>query len=342
MDGRIGVLLLNLGGPDSPEAIRPFLSNLFADREIIRLPGGAWGQRLLGRLIVRARLRSARRNYAAIGGHSPLLALTLRQAAALERVFRDEFGLDATVAPAMRYWHPFAGEALGDMAARGIRRIVAMTLYPHYSIATTGSSAHELRRVIERDFRGQFDLTIIDRWPALPGYLDALVGRVRAALGAVPDERREGVALLFSAHGLPLNFIARGDPYVDDIKATLHGVLERLDGQRPWRLAYQSRVGPVRWLRPTTKEALRELARAGCRDVLVVPISFVTDHVETLYEIDQELAHLARELGFVTFRRTAALNDDPGFIRALAGLIVERLGAPSGQSRPRPHDQASP
>jgi len=338
MDEPIGVLLLGLGGPDSLDAVRPFLMNLFSDRDIVRLPGGRLGQWLIARMIVRPRLAAVRRNYVSIGGRSPLLDLTLRQAAALERALSARAGRSVMVAPAMRYWHPFTGEALADMAAAGVRRIVALTLYPHYSLATTGSSVRELLRVIAREFPGRFELTIIDRWPTLSGYLDALAARIEQTLGAVPEDRRADVVLLFSAHGLPVDFIRRGDPYADEIDATIRGLMERVNAPTagraplPWRLAYQSRVGPAKWLGPSTADTLRDLAAAGHRDVIVVPVSFITDHVETLHEIDQELAQLARALGFVTFRRTEALNDEPAFIDALASLVCEHLGSAEAAS----------
>jgi len=323
--GRLGVLLLNLGGPDSREAIKPFLTNLFNDREIIRLPGGRLGQKLVAWIIVRARLREVERNYDSIAGRSPILERTTRQARALERTLREDQGVEALVRPAMRYWHPFAEEALAEMTEQGIRRIVALSLYPQYSMATTGSSVNELRRVLQRDSPGYFDVSIIDRWPTLPGYLDALARRVEQTLADIPEPRRDRTALLFSAHGLPADFIERGDPYLDDVGATVEGVLKRLSVQRLVRLGYQSRVGPVKWLEPRTEQVLRELADAGCRDVVVIPISFVADHIETLYEIDQQLAGTARELGYVTFRRTRALDDDPTFIGALARLLRMHL-----------------
>ncbi len=325
---RVGVLLLNLGGPDSLDAVKPFLLNLFNDREIIRLPGGRIGQALLSRLIVRSRLKDVLKNYAYIGGRSPILELTNRQAGEMERQLA-RLGVDAVVRPAMRYWRPFTEEALAEMSGLGVHRLVALTLYPHYSMASTGSSVNELNRVVERDHRGEFEVTKITQWPELPGYLDALALRVRDALERVPDDRRDRTVLLFSAHGLPVDFIERGDPYVEHVTATMNGVLERLDERRSL-LAYQSRVGPVKWLEPTTPDTLRALASEGVRDVVIVPISFVTDHIETLEEIGRQFAELARELGYVTFVRTEALNDDPAFIGALANLVRERL--PTGAS----------
>ncbi len=327
MAERIGVMLLNMGGPDSPDAIAPFLRNLFADRDIIRLPGGRVGQALISRLIVSTRLSSVRKKYGLIGGKSPLLELTLRQASALEASL-SHAGLEATVSPAMRYWHPFVAETLADFADRGIRRLVALSLYPHYSTASTGSVVAELMRQLAGPFAGAFDLTLIDRWPTLSGYLDALAATIDRTVASVPADRRERVTMLFSAHGLPEYFIEQGDPYVDEIGSTIQGVLDRTRADLPWRLSYQSRVGPQKWLRPTTPDTLEQLAAEGCTDVVVVPISFVTDHIETLVEIDREFAELAEELGFQTFERTPPLNDDADLIGALAGLVVEAVQPP--------------
>ena len=205
---RVGVLLLNLGGPDSLDAVKPFLLNLFNDREIIRLPGGRIGQALLSRVIVRSRLKGVLENYAYIGGRSPILELTNRQAGEMERQL-STLGVDAVVRPAMRYWRPFTEEALAEMSGLGVRRLVALTLYPHYSMASTGSSVNELNRVVERDYPGEFEVTTISQWPELPGYIDALALRVRDALERVPADRRDRTVLLRRLH-LPYQ---RGPPH---------------------------------------------------------------------------------------------------------------------------------
>jgi protoporphyrin/coproporphyrin ferrochelatase len=322
----VGVLLLNLGGPDSLDAVKPFLRNLFRDREIIKLPGGPIGQAILSRIIVRARLKKVKENYASIGGKSPILELTNLQASALESDLHDA-GIYAMVRPAMRYWHPYTNETLQEMRDAGIRRIVALTMYPHYSMATTGSSVAELNRVIEKSFPGAFDVSYIEEWPILHPFLAALAHRVEAALSELPIVRRGAAVVVFSAHGLPIDFIERGDPYVDHIKQTIQGVIHRVTNPPQHVLAYQSRVGPVKWLEPTTPNTMRELAGEGVRDVVIVPISFVTDHIETLEEIDRQFGHLAQELGIATFRRTEALNDDPLFISGLSDMVREHMQA---------------
>jgi len=322
---KTGVLLFNLGGPDTLADVEPFLVNLFSDRDIIELPLGPLAQPLIARLIAKVRGPSVRRNYASIGGGSPQLRLTRDQARALEaRLNRDADRF--RVAIAMRYWRPTTEEALRSLAADGIERLVTLTLFPHFSRATTGSSERELTRVLScPEWSGRFEVQGIDRYPEEPLYLDALADTVRQALSGFPAEAREGVALLFSAHGLPQRFIDAGDPYVRETEATVAGILARLAVKNRHALAYQSRTGPVKWIGPGTPETIAELARAGVREVLVVPVSFVCDHIETLYEVDQLFAEDAKRAGIRDYRRSPALNTHPLFIEALAGLVERQM-----------------
>jgi len=329
VSGPTGLVLLNLGGPADLDGIRPFLDALFADREIIRLPGGALGQKLIARMIVRARLPKVRANYAAIGGGSPILRYTQGQGAgAAERLAARRPDL-APFKPyvAFRYAPPTADDALRAMRADGIRRAVVLTLYPQYSEATTGSSLRDLQRALDRTgLRGAFDLTVVDRWADNPCYLDVLAAHVEEGLQAWPDGRRAGVVVLMSAHSLPMSFVKDGDPYPGEIERTYAGVVARLRAPRPrCRLAYQSQTGPVAWLGPQTEDVVRELGREGQRDVLVAPIAFVSDHIETMSEIDIEFAAVAREAGVSEFRRMASLNLDPRFLDALADVVAEAL-----------------
>jgi protoporphyrin/coproporphyrin ferrochelatase len=322
---RIGVLLFNLGGPPDLASVEPFLRRLFSDREIIELPLGALFQPLFAWLIAKLRGPSVRRNYALIGGGSPQLHWTREQARALEaRLNRN--GERFRVQLAMRYWHPTTSAALAAMDAQGIHRLVTLTLYPQYSRATTGSSQRELDRVLSRrSFRDRFEVSGIDRYPEEPLYLDALAGTVRRTLEGFPPERREEVVLLFSAHGLPQRFIDRGDPYVAETELTRRGVLERLGLPNRHELGYQSRTGPVRWIGPGTEEVLRGLAREGVREVLVIPVSFVSEHIETLYEVDMLFAEEARRAGILDYRRCETVGCHPTFIEALAGLVERHL-----------------
>jgi ferrochelatase len=319
----VGVLLFNLGGPPDLPSVEPFLVNLFSDRDIIELPLGSALQPLLARLIAKARGPSVRRNYALIGGGSPQLRFTRAQAEALEARLGRGSGRFRTFI-AMRYWHPSTEEALAAMAGEGIRRVVTLTLYPHYSRATTGSSERELQRWLSRPaWEGRFRVSGIASYATDPTYLDALADTVRRALAGFPAERREGVVLLFSAHGLPQKLVAAGDPYVRETEATREGILARLALPNRHLLGYQSRTGPVRWIGPGTDHILDRLGGEGVREVLVVPLSFVSDHIETLYEIDILFAGRARRAGITDYRRSEPLGTHPLFIEAL-GRLVER------------------
>ena len=308
------VLLLQMGGPDSLDAVRPFLLNLFTDREIIRI-GPAWLQPFISRMIVRRRTPVVMAKYREIGGKSPIRELTEGQAAALQQ----ELGIPCAVG--MRYWHPFTGDALRQLQQRGVARIVALSLYPHYSRATTGSSFNDLDRRLA-ELGGAFELIRISHFYDHPRYIEALVEQIRQGLAGFPDPGQ--VELLFSAHSLPQAFIDQGDPYLDQIRSTVRLVMARL-GDIRYHLAFQSRAGPVKWLEPATDEKLRELAASGCNQLLVVPLSFVSDHIETLHEIDIEYAAEARALGIATFRRVPSLNSSPTFIRCLAELVEAAL-----------------
>lgn len=327
------IVLFNLGGPSDLAAVEPFLVNLFSDREIIQLPGGAALQPTVARLIAKLRGPSVRENYQRIGGGSPQLRITRDQAAALEyRLNAGSGGHDPyRVFIAMRYSQPTSADALEAIADAGIRRIVTLTLFPHFSKATTGSSRNEFERALAAPrWRGQFDVTHIEHYPADARYVEAVTETVRLAWTDIPEERRDKTVLLFSAHGLPQRFIDEGDPYVAHIDATRFAVLERLNLPNRQRIAYQSRTGPVRWIGPGTEETIRELAEEGVTDVLVIPLSFVSDHIETLYEVDMLFADAAREAGITGYYRTPALNTHPLFIEALARLVQEHVSlAPS-------------
>ncbi|HET9263385.1 MAG TPA: ferrochelatase [Vicinamibacterales bacterium] len=323
-----GVLLFNLGGPEDLASVEPFLVNLFSDREIIELPFGARLQPLMARLIARMRGPSVRSNYQRIGGGSPQLRITQAQARALEERLNGFGGRSPVkVFIAMRYSKPSAADALEAMAAAGIRRVLTLTLFPHYSKATTGSSRNEFDRVLSSPrWRAHgFDVEHIEAYPDDPRYLDAMTATVRDAWQRIPEQRRHHTVILFSAHGLPQKFIDEGDPYVQHIDATRWGILQRLNLPNRQLLAYQSRTGPVKWLGPGTEEIIEELGRDGVRDLLIVPLSFVSDHIETLYEVDMLFKETADRAGITGYYRPEALNAHPLFIDALAGLVSDWL-----------------
>ena len=320
----VGVLLLNMGGPDQLAAVRPFLDNLFSDREIIRLPGGAIGQQVLGRLIVRARLKDAVRNYRAIGGGSPIVCWTTSQMETLQERLAEQLDQAPKVGMAMRYWHPFADEALSDLAAAGVRHVIGLTLYPHYTRATTGSSEVDL--LAARDRLGlKLPISFISSWYDHPGYLDLWASLVQETLDGLMPDVRERVHLLVSAHGLPQRFVDRGDPYVDHVRATLNGVLTRLDDPPPAQFAFQSRTGPVKWIGPGTEEEIRKLAAQGCDALVVWPISFVSDHIETTYEVGMLFREVAREAGIEEYHVVPSFNDHPGLADFLADLLTSHM-----------------
>jgi protoporphyrin/coproporphyrin ferrochelatase len=310
---KTGIVLLNMGGPDTLDDVQPFLFNLFCDREIIRL-GPAFLQKPLAWIISRRRAPKSRANYAQIGGGSPLKTITCRQARALEESLREHG--DFSVVVAMRYWPPLADEALSELLQQGVDQIIALTLYPHFSKATTGSSVSRLRDCLNRLAPG-LPLKVITSWPTQPSYIKALSGNIATGMRIFPSTE---VALVYSAHSLPVSFIAEGDPYVDHLQQTIQAV-EKVTGLQG-RICYQSRSGPVEWLSPSTPEMLEQLAIEGCKNILMVPISFVSDHIETLFEINILYKERAAQLG-MHIEACPSLNINPTFIAALRELILE-------------------
>lgn len=448
--GGLGVVVFQLGGPDSLAAVEPFLYNLFSDPDIIDFPFARLARPTLARLISSRRARHVAEHYAGIGGKSPIRELTERQASALERELRESRGLDARVVVAMRYWHPLTEAAVEQVARGNFRELILLPLYPQYSKTTTGSSLNEWRRRYRANGNGPIPVKTIHQFYDHPAYLDALVEKINQGLARFADDAAsadarlhqspqsaaevrsaqsaqsassaEGLArfgggpaspparliqssqsassaddvwLVFSAHGVPLRVVEAGDPYQQHIEATVRLVMERGGWPNPHVLCYQSRVSPGKWLEPTLSETLRSLAASpgsgrlqadqespaglpasqrgqvppgattshhdppfeskalpaisrqaantvepwpppaeaivGPPRVLVVPISFVTDHVETLAEINIEARQLAYNLGIEHFELMPALNDSPAFIRALADLVLAQMDAP-----PRP------
>lgn len=324
--GRVGVLLLNLGGPEKPEDVRPFLFNLFSDPEIIRLPQ-PWLQKPLAWMISTLRAKKSQENYKRIGGGSPLRRITEEQAQALQARLREQ-GQDATVYIGMRYWNPFTEEALARIKADRTEQLVILPLYPQYSISTSGSSFRLLEQLWQKDSSLQtIDYTVIPSWYQSPGYLKAMAQLIARELDRCPHPEQAHV--FFSAHGVPVSYVEEaGDPYQREIEECTRLIMQTLGRSNPYTLAYQSRVGPVEWLKPYTDDALKDLAEQGVKDLVVVPISFVSEHIETLEEIDIEYREVAEEAGIKTFQRVPALNTDPTFIDDLATLVNDALVAP--------------
>jgi ferrochelatase len=318
MAAETALVLLNLGGPDSLDAVEPFLFNLFSDRDIIRGFFGLPLPRFVARRIARKRAPMVRENYRLIGGRSPILEHTTRQAEALGA----RVGLPATVA--MRYWHPRADETARALAASGVQRVVAVSCFPHDSGTTIGSSLHDLEPALHA--AGVTLAATVRSYAEDPGYVAALAETIEEGLARFPEPVRARVPVLFSAHSLPLTFVERGDPYLGEIKRTIAALEARLPTlERRATLAFQSKVGRIRWLEPSTEAALHQLAAEGAREVLVVPISFVSDHIETLQEIDILYRQVAEQAGFSRFERCRTLGDSSTYIDALARLVGDAL-----------------
>ncbi|MDQ2802763.1 MAG: ferrochelatase [Pseudomonadota bacterium] len=328
---RVAIVLFNLGGPDRPEAIRPFLVNLFTDPAILRVP--FFVRPFLARRIARSRLAPATANYALLGGRSPLLELTQRQAVALEAALPE---LDAKCFIAMRYWHPFSVEAARAVKAWGADEVLLLPLYPQLSTTTTGSSLADWREAAARVGLAA-RTTALCCWPDDAGYVEATAALLRQAWMSARTELDPSVPLrvLFSAHGLPEVIVRAGDPYQWQVECTVRAVLaawsENEPGQAPqdWSICYQSRATPQKWLEPSTDQEIERAAHDRTA-VLVVPIAFVSEHSETLVELDVEYRQLAKRVGVPGYFRAPAQNDDSGFIAALAGLVRRARAAGPG------------
>jgi ferrochelatase len=315
------VVLLNMGGPNDQNDVAPFLLRLFSDPRLIRFPGGAAFQPLLARLIVLFRSTEARRRYALIGGGSPVIKSTEAQRTALA----DELARRRKALPvftAFNYSHPDSTDAAQAIKAKGITRIVPISLYPQYAMATTGSSVAALKSAINAQEISTEILPVPD-YSQHPAYIEAISVRIRECLRAA--ESLDDFYLLFSAHGLPLYTAAEGEQYPSRIAATTALVLSQLNRRTHWSISYQSAAGPLLWLRPYTEDIIPALARRGVKKLIVVPVSFISDHIETLCEVDIEYRELAVAQGITDFRMSRAVEAHPLFIKALADSIESAL-----------------
>jgi protoporphyrin/coproporphyrin ferrochelatase len=344
---RVGIVLFQLGGPDSLKAVEPFLLNLFLDPDII--PLGPFGllRRPIAKLISSRRCIPVAGKYDEIGGRSPIGILTERQRARLVEAVSPY--IEPVAVTAMRYWHPFTREAVEALRkAQPLDEIVLLPLYPHYSYATTLSSLKEWRRVADRTDWGQAAAKpaerTVDNFHDHPLYIQALVQRIGSVLRQFPESSR--IHLVFSAHGLPMSLVKKGDPYPNQIEETVHltcgsGAKQYPGWPRTHLVCYQSRVGPAKWLQPTLTETIERLGREGVKEMLVVPISFVTEHIETLHEINIEAREEAQKFGVETFRMMPAVGDSPLFIAALKDLVLQAVGIDSREPSARLSTAAS-
>ena len=324
MQEKIAVVLLNLGGPDSLDAVEPFLYNLFVDPDIINFPGSFLVRKPLAKLISSKRHPKIQEQYKQIGGKSPLKEFTLGQCRLLEIELNKKF--PAKVYAAMRYWHPFTEEVLDEIEREGITKVILLPLYPQYSMATTESSVKEWKKHLKLRGNTSIEWTLVEHYYDFPPYIDACVERINQGLEKFPAEQRDKVDILFSAHGTPMKLVRQGDPYSGHICETVCAVREMGGWKNPHKLCFQSKVGPQKWLTPSTPDTIDELAKAGSKMMLLVPIAFASDHLETLFEVGIEFRHEAEEKGVEQFEVTEGLNYSPKFIDALAQLVFQKAG----------------
>jgi protoporphyrin/coproporphyrin ferrochelatase len=320
---KVGILVFNLGGPESLSDVKPFLYRLFSDPEIIHVK---WSplRKAIAYTIATLRRRTSEGYYRQIGGGSPLRRLTQDQARALSDELKRR-GRDVETFVGMCTWRPFLREALDSVEQSSIEKLLILPLFPQYSVTTTGSGFSALRRLIEkRPSFHKLNVQWVRSWADQPTYIQSFVEGIQRELATFT--KPDSVHLLFSAHSIPESYVRKGDPYLDQTKQSVELIMDRLGRKNPYQLSFQSKIGPVKWLEPFTNDVILELGKRGIDDVLVVPISFVSEHIETLYELDILYKKVAKEAGVGNFRRVPALNSDPTFIRALAEIVESTLG----------------
>ena len=319
---KVGVLLFNLGGPETLRDVKPFLYKLFSDPEIIRIK---WGplRKALAYTIATLRRKTSEGYYSQIGGGSPLRKLTQEQAQALAGEFKAR-GKDVETFVGMCTWHPFLHEAIETIGRSGVDSLVILPLFPQYSVTTTGSGFSVLRKLIdERPSFKKLDVQWVCSWFDHPVYIQSFVHSIRHELAKFTHPGK--VHILFSAHSIPESYVRNGDPYLDQTKKSVELIMDQIERKNPYQLSFQSKIGPVKWLEPFTRDVITQLGKQGVDDVLVVPISFVSEHIETLYELDILFKKVAEDAGVANFHRVPALNSDPIFIRALADIVESTL-----------------
>jgi len=318
-----GILYLNMGGPESLDEVGPFLHNLFTDTDIIQMPF----QRYVAPILASRRTPHIKKLYAEIGNCSPITKLTKQQA---ENTMKQLDEISPNTAPhkayiGFRYAGPKVTDALDQMKEDGIERAVAFSQYPQFSCTTTGSSLNHLWRTLkEKNMEKTFKWSIIDRWPSHPKFTDAVVTQVKKGLEKFSDSARSDVIILFSAHSLPLKTVFKGDQYAAEVAATVYDVMRKLDFSHKYMLTWQSQVGRIPWLEPQTDKIVETLGGTK-RSILIVPIAFTTDHIETLSEIDIEFKEVAEKSGVKEFYRAPSLNADPVAIDAFSSIVKDHL-----------------
>ena len=324
-DSVIGIVLFQLGGPDTYDAVEPFMYNLFTDPDIIDFPLAGLIRKPLARFISKRRSREVIEYYQQMGGPSPILDITNKQAADLRAELRKrdpEHSYHAFVA--MRYWHPLTEETVEQVKAVGVDRLILLPLYPQYSKTTTNSSYKEWIRQINGTSLEDIPTTFIESYHDFPPYIDSVVHRIEQGITDCCDAK-EPLHILFSAHGVPKKVIDSGDPYEKQIRETIKAVTDTLSTPYPHHLSFQSKVGPEKWLEPSTQAILQHLGKDGIKHLFVVPIAFVSDHSETLYELNIQDREIAEDAGIEHYHVMEGLNDSPEFINALAKLVLKEV-----------------
>lgn len=317
MTDKIVIILLNLGGPDSLDAVEPFLFNLFSDRDIFKLPF----QKTLAAFIAKKRAPKVIEEYKLIGGKSPIGYWTELQRKMLEDKLRND-NINVDVLIAMRYWHPLTNVITEKVEKGNYSKIMLLPLYPHFSVSTTGSSFNEWNRFYKGE---KSKLVYINDYYNNPTYAKAINQRIDETLVKFPENVRQDVQLVFSAHGTPVSYVKKGDPYSHQIRNTVRLVMSQRNNSHEFHECYQSKVGPVKWLEPSTDKMIEELAAKGKKHLLIIPISFVSDHVETSFELDIEYRHVAEKSGIENYIVMTGLNDSPVFIEALTEITKEKI-----------------
>src|SRR5689334_18432528 len=302
---KVGVLLFNLGGPETLQDVKPFLYRLFSDPEIIRIKWGP-ARKALAYTIATLRRKKSEGYYRQIGGGSPLRRLTEEQSQALQNELRKR-GHDVETFVGMCTWHPFFEEALSRIEKSKVDRLIVLPLFPQFSVTTTGSGFSALKQFIERrPAIKKLPTEWVRSWQTQTTYIESFVKFIERELAKFANPA--GVHILFSAHSIPESYVKEGDPYLAQTRETVERIMDRLERKQSYQLSFQSKIGPVKWLEPFTNDVIIELGKRGKRDVLVVPISFVSEHIETLYELDILYKHVAEDAGVTNFRRVPALN----------------------------------
>nr|XP_039259139.1 ferrochelatase, mitochondrial-like [Styela clava] len=332
---KTGIMMLNLGGPETQDDVHDFLLRLFSDKDLIPLPA----QDKLAPLIAKRRTPKIKKQYMEIGGGSPLRRWTDLQGTEMVKVLDK---ISPETAPhkhyiGFRYTKPLTEEGIAQMEQDGVERAIAFTQYPQYSCSTTGSSLNAIYKYYQNKPKSRMQWSVIDRWPIHDGLLSAFAKNTAEALKKFPEDKRDSVVILFSAHSLPMSVVNRGDPYPAEVASTVSEVMRKLNFSNPYRLVWQSKVGPLPWLGPQTEDSIKGLCAQGRKNILLVPIAFTSDHIETLYELDIEyMGEVAEKAGVEQIVRAESLNANEIFVNALADLVKGHLEVGERHSKQLP------